>query len=471
MTVNGCGKRLRRIAGVVTLALGITAAAGGALVSGENPASGSGTRLVGPLARSGSSLVDEGNGGATVVLHGVDILATSNGPYSGGFIDPNALSTMEAWGVNFVRLEISSDAFLEQCAGESYDSSYGTDLSQAVQDLTSNGMYVLIDIHATNPGCLWGSAQESGVVPLAGYDVVSALTTLVARFGSNPLVGYEPFNEPQGCAMGVSGSAASEFIPINQEPSKACPNMAVADLAWNNPGTAVVGAVSLLGTMLGGKRYGTPGMTQLYQTIENSRPAGSPNPLVFLDANGWAAMPATFDAMDPTLTGAPNIVQVFHPYDCQDVGSGAAQCREAAPESCSVATGHVNSYLVDPATGSAWNRPVVFDEFDFPANERSYDYAVTTALGQTKLPIVMYQHGYWVNNTIAAMQGGDVAGWALYFFQNADNDSESTPYTMTLNGTTSSTPAPWAPNANAAPAVAAMQGTQLSCENPPLGFG
>ena len=456
---------------MATAVFGITVGAAGTLVSCAQVAAGAGAKLTGPLATDGTALVDEGNGGALVGLHGVDVLATSGGPYPNGFVDPSALTTLEAWGVNFVRLEISSDAYLEQCLGESYDSAYGTDLSQAVQELTSNGIFVLIDIHATNPDCLWSSGQESGVVPLPGYDVVSTMSSLVSRYGTNPLVGYEPFNEPEGCAMGTTGPAASQFVPLLSEPNRACPSAKVADLAWDNPGTAIVGGVQLLGTVVGGRRYGTPGMVQIYQTIEHSLPAGAPQPLVFLDANGWAAMPVTFDAMGPALSAATNVVQVFHPYDCQDRGSGTGECDEAAPEACSVVTSHVSSFLSDPATGRAWSKPVVFDEFDFPANERGYDYSVSTALGQAQVPIVMYQHGLWVNNAIASMQSAGVPGWALYFFQNADNDPEATPYSMTPSGTSSSTPVPWAPNANAAPAVQAMQGARLSCQNPPPGFG
>jgi hypothetical protein len=55
--------------------------------------------------------------------------------------------------------------------------------------------------------------------------------------------------------------------------------------------------------------------------------------------------------------------------------------------------------------------------------------------------------------------------------QNADIADASEPYTMTAPGISANTPTPWAPSSNDAPAVAAMQGKQLTCEEPPLGYG
>lgn len=448
----------------------VTLATASVLIAPSSIARGQSAPLVGPIAVSGSGLVDQGAGGAPVTLAGVEVPVTSNGPYPGGFVDPDALSTLQSWGANFIRLEISSDELLEECP-ENYDWNYTSELNQAVQELTADKIFVVLDIGESNPGCLWSSGQGSGAVPVPGYDVETALAQLARTYGSNPLVGYEPFNEPEACAMSTSGAGASEFVPVDTQPGGQCATEIQANLAWNNPGTVISGAANVFGLLVGGKRYDAPGMVQLYQTIEENLPSGAPPPLVFMDANGWAADASTFDAMEQPLASASNIVEVFHPYDCQDAGSGSAMCDEANPEACSTATANVDRYLADPATGAPWGRPVVFDEFDFPAGERSYDYTGSGLLGSTRLPILMYQHGYWVNNTISAMQSGGAAGWSLYYFQDADANDYQTPYSMTQPGVESDSPVPWTPNANAAPAVAAMQGAQLSCEAPPPGFG
>jgi hypothetical protein len=411
-----------------------------------------------------------------VTLQGVNIDAAGPGPYSGGFVDPKAVSTLVGWGVTFVRLAISTDQVMQQCPNEVYDPTYRLELAQAVQALTSQGILTALDIHESNPDCLWPSGQNSATVPLPGEDTAEVLASLVNQFGSNPLVAYEPFNEPEGCAKATSGLGASQFVASLSEPGGVCPNATELDLAWNNPGTVTVGGVKVLGQTIAAKAYQAPGMDSLYQTIMNNRPAGAPAPLVLLDANEWAAAGSTFDAMGAPLASASNVVFVFHPYDCQDTsspdsdGHQSAVCQDSTPESCSTVSKKVSGFMTDPATGGRWSRPVVFDEFNFPAGENGY-YTNGSGLLGSRTPILVYQHGYWVNNMIAAMHSDGAAGWSVFYFQNADVSDYQTPYGMLIPGIDASTPTPWTPNANAAPAVDAMQGATLSCEAPPLGFG
>ncbi len=445
------------------------------LVSGAPPARATGSPLVGPMAVVGSTLVDQGEGGLPVTLRGVDVLAWTSGPYAQGFIDAKAVTTLVGWGANFVRLAISADQYLHSCADETQDASYGTQLAQAVDALTSNGIYTVLDIHSSDPNCMWTSSRTSGTVPLPGEDTAAALKALVSQFGDNPLVGYEPFNEPQGCAKAATGLGASQFVPSTSDPGGMCPNATLSSLAWNNPGTVTASSMGVLGVSLGVQSYQAPGMDSLYQTIMQAVPAGAPAPLVFLDANAWASSLNTFDALGGSLATASNIVQVFHPYDCQDTsgalsdGHLSAMCQDTTPETCATTSSRIRAYMTDPATGQAWRRPVVFDEFNFPAQEDTYYARSATPLG--KVPIFLYQHGSWVNNAIAALQRQEAAGWALYYFQNADVSDYQTPYTMLVPGITPTTPPPWVANTNAAPAVSAMEGATLSCQDPPLGLG
>lgn len=468
------GRRRLIVAACVSLAVVLLL---GLLGLGPSPAVAVRAPLVGPIAVSGSTLVDQGAGGRAVTLQGVNIAATGPGPYSGGFVDPMAVSTLVGWGATFVRLEISTDQVMQACSGEVYDPTYRSELAQAVQALTSQGILTVLDIHDSNPNCLWPTAQNSGAVPLPGEDTAQVLASLANEFGSNPLVAYEPFNEPEGCAKADTGLGASQFVSYLSEPTGACPTETESNIAWSNQGTVSVGGIKVLGQTVAPKTYQAPGMDSLYQTIMNNRPAGAPAPLVFLDANGWSAATETFDAMGTPLSSASNVVLVFHPYDCQDTSSAAsdghqsAVCRDSTPESCSTVSQRVGWSMTDPATGGRWSRPVVFDEFNFPAGEDSYYTTGGGGLLGGKTPILLYQHGYWVNNMIATMQRNGTAGWSVFYFQNADVSDYQTPYGMVSPGVGPSTPTPWPANTNAAPAVNAMQGASLSCEAPPLGFG
>jgi hypothetical protein len=198
----------------------------------------------------------------------------------------------------------------------------------------------------------------------------------------------------------------------------------------------------------------------------NAVPVGDPKPLVFLNPNYFASDPWTFDNLPAPLSTATNVVQVFHPYDCQDEGGGSAICRDSTPETCDVTSQIVTHDMTDPGTGGSWSRPVVIDEFNFPANETTYQVRE----GSLLVPITVYQHGYWVNNMISAIESQGGSGWALLRYQNADVNDYDGPWSLVVPGIDKSTPTPWQPSANAAPAVASMQGQQLSCETPPFGF-
>lgn len=464
LALHGRRHLRRTVLGAVAVAglgLGTIALTTGAAVVGAQTGP-----LVGPLAVSGTSLVDTGNNDRPVVLNGVNILASDIGINNGGILDTNALQTLVGWRANFVRLEISTDSYLQQCAGETYDPNFSSELSQAVGELTAAGIYTVLDIQATNPNCMWSGPQSSTVAPLPGEDALTALSSLAKAFGSNKLVGFEPFNEPEACAEATTGPGASLFVPSYGQKDEVCSSEQLASIAWADAGTAE--SVGGLPLGLGGKSYQTPGMDELYQTIMNNTPAGN-TPLVFLDSNYFASDNASFENLGP-LASADNLVDVFHAYDCIDTSSSPsahqnANCHETNPEACNVAANNVNRWMFD-ATGAPQDRPVVFDEFNFPAGENFYQAKV----GPLDAPIHLYQHGYWVNNEIAAMQSDGSAGWAVYFFFNADQETWTSPYDVLPTGITASTPTPWPVAPDDQPAVAAMGGKQLSCESPPVGY-
>lgn len=438
------------------------------------PAGGQTAPLVGPLAASGASIVDQGAGGARVSLDGVDFMVTRDGPYTAPFVDAASISTLQGWGVHAIRLSLSSDAYLARCAGETYDPAYRNDIADAVDALTSAGIYVLLDVHASNPNCMWGGPQMSSVTALPGDDVLQTVSSLAAAYGGNRLVGFEPYNEPQGCTE-LSGTLAGQFVPSAAEPGRVCPTAQSAADAWSGAGTVHVQGRMVDGIYLGGKTYHAVGMLALYQAIMQNLPAGAPVPLVFLDANYFASDGSTFDTLPAAMQSASNLVEVFHPYDCQDTssaGSGGyqnANCNDATPETCATIADRMHQYVVDPATNAPRTHPVDFDEFNFPAGENFYQAPVGPL--HTFVPIKVYQHGYWVHNMLAAMQRAGAAGWSLFSMQNADVESWVGPYALVQDGIVASTPLPWPASDDMAPAVSAMQGQTLSCQDPPVGYG
>jgi hypothetical protein len=216
-----------------------------------------------------------------------------------GFPDAGAITTLKSWGVNFVRLALSSDLYDQTC-GESYGSSYPApgyrqDVTDAVKSLTSAGIYVTILLYTSNPSCkLSGGPNTSGAAPMPGKDAVPFWQAIATEFAHNPLVGFEPWNEPEVCATGAS---TAEPVTLTCSESD-------LDAGWTKN----------LTMKAGGKTYADVGMERMYQVIRKAAPSS----LVFLDANGWAAQTETFDHLPTDIARSTQVVDVLHPYDCQD---------------------------------------------------------------------------------------------------------------------------------------------------------
>jgi hypothetical protein len=415
--------------------------------------------LVGPLAVSGRRIVDEGQGGVPVLLQGVtfDGPAWLRGqPSFGGFPDAGAIATLRAWGVNFVRLGLSSDLYTQRC-GEDYaasfpDPGYAQDVTDAVNELTGHGMYVLIELYSSNPGCLFPGPVASNMgAPMPGQDAMPFWQAMATEFGANPLVGFEPWNEPQVCAQGTGA------VPFSARCSQTD-----AETGWADNLEMATGTTS----------YPDSGMDQLFGVIH----AAAPTSLVFLDANGFATTPTTFDSLPSDMATSAQIVYAIHPYDCQDTstaasgGRSSARCQEQAPEACATIERHLARVLDDPATRGPMARPVDITEIGFPEFEAEY-VAPRHAHGKVVASeIRLYDRGTFINNFIATAQAlGD--GFALFAFGNADTGSDwNGPYGLVRKPIRPGDAGPWPPSADGAPLQAVGTGTTLSCQNPPFGY-
>ncbi|HVW79761.1 MAG TPA: cellulase family glycosylhydrolase [Mycobacteriales bacterium] len=419
-------------------------------------------RLVGPLAVSGRKIVDTGQGRTPVLLQGVMFdgpgwLKGQPSYDANGFPDAGAITTLKAWGVNFVRLALSSDIYDQRChedyAGSYPAPGYRQDVTNSIHALTSAGMYVEILLYTSNPSCKLGGPNTSGLAPMPGQDAVAFWQAMAKQFGSNPLVGFAPWNEPEVCATGASTA----------EPVTATCSQSDLDAGW---------ARSL--TMKADISYPDVGMDRMFQIIHKAAPSS----LVFLDANGWAAQPETYASLPADMAASHQLVDVLHPYDCQDrtpAGKTAKQtttaiCVNPAPELCSTIAPRLSSFDSDLYTHVRLSQPVVYDEVGFPEGEQLYE-APRKSLGRTvESPIKLYQHGLYLNNFIASAQARG-EGFAVFTFNDSDTgDSWNGPYLLTKQPVAPGDPGPWPASADGAVVKRAGTGAALTCKSPPSGF-
>ncbi|HEX3898544.1 MAG TPA: cellulase family glycosylhydrolase [Mycobacteriales bacterium] len=417
--------------------------------------------LVGPLAVSGRTIIDQGQSDVPVLLQGAMFegpgwLAGQSDYNSLGFPDAGAINTLEAWGVNFVRLTLSSDAWDQKC-NENYLASYPApgyqnDVKRTVTTLTEAGIYVVLDLYTSNPDCKLPGPSVSGDVPLPGQDAGEFWQEVSAAFGGNPLVGFEPWNEPEICA--TSPETAKPVGTIS-----AC-SAANLEAGWANSLLVKTKSIS----------YVDLGMREMYRLIHR----GAPKSLIFLDANGWASETATYQDMPKVMARSKQLVYAMHPYDCQDKSKAGADslaaCRDENPEACSTIQQRVVNSDSDRTSGQRLSRPVVFDEIGFPEGEQAY-YAPGTVNGTAGYyPVNLVQRGLYLYNFIAQAQArGD--GFAVFTFNDADNgDPWNGPYLLVKRPVSPGDAGPWHPSPDGTVLYEAGTGNQLTCQDPPTGY-
>jgi hypothetical protein len=417
--------------------------------------------LVGPLAVSGRTIIDQGQSGVPVLLQGAMFegpgwLAGQSDYNTIGFPDAGAINTLEAWGVNFVRLTLSADAWDQRC-NENYLGSYPApgyqnDVKSAVSTLTSAGIYVVLDLYTSNPDCKLDGPGISGDAPMPGQDAVEFWQQVAADFGGNPLVGFEPWNEPEICADS----------PETAKPVGTVSACSQANLAAGWAKNLIVKTKQI--------SYTDVGMTEMYRLIHRAAPAS----LIFLDPNGWASETSTFQSMPRALDRSRQLVYAMHPYDCQDkskVGADAlAACRDETPEACTTIEARIQSSDSSRTTGRRLDRPVVFDEIGFPEGEQAY-YAPGTVNGTASYyPLNLVQRGLYLYNFIADAQArGD--GFAVFTFNDADTgDTWNGPYLLVKRPVSPGDVGPWHPSPDGTVLYEAGTGPQLTCQDPPTGY-
>lgn len=342
------------------------------MTTGVSSAAVAVTESFGALHTSGTQVLDSNV--KQVFFRGINMEPSAPDPYLvNEFPEPSFYDTAQGWGANFVRAFLNSDQWQQSCptgrpdgsaatSSVNYDSYYQTAFEEYVRAATERGMFVLITLGAAprftcDPG---GSvAQIMADRDTGKSDDSSTFWKSVANtFKDNPLVGFEPYNEPH---------IASSDIPTGSTET--------TDSVWLNGGLVDNGT------------WTAAGMQEMYDAIRST----GANNLVFVDGPNWADTPPAYLVSSPASathsTDAPafNIVYVVHYYSCPNpnTASGATN-----PYSCSsgITPPDPNGISCPSATNppswdnpagnlqqwvtwrAANNVPVMEDEFGWPSH-------------------------------------------------------------------------------------------------------
>lgn len=256
-----------------------------------------------PMATRGNQIVDAN--GRPVVLRGVQLTRTH---YSTAEIPNDAvIAGIRRWRANFVRVPMNEALWLNTCTTgtPSNDPGYPAAIDALVDSITSRGMVAMLTL-SFNTITPCGTSKPQ---PMADATYGAPFwQQLAARYGSNPLVVFDLYNEPHD----MSDSTWLRGGPVT----------------WN--GTTFIAA----------------GMQQLYDTVR----AEAPTSLVFTGGQGWASRPST------TKVAGTNIVLSAHAYTCP----------EHPPPGCPRPNPYDPSQLLDRWNTVGATSPVMITEFGWP---------------------------------------------------------------------------------------------------------
>lgn len=254
-----------------------------------------GRPVVGPLTTVGNTVRDAQGPLVLRGLHrsGLESLGSAPSAYE--------MSQARRWGANTVRLSVAGPAYtVGNCA---YDPAYAAKVNDAVATITGAGLVALFDLHTSSPVC--GGALRRQL--MADTSMLAFWDQAARRFGANPLVAFDLFNEPHG----------------------------ISDAVWLRGGPVSVNGIT----------YTAVGMQQMYDTV---RKAGAQN-LVVVSGNDFATrLPAT------RVKGV-NIVYGVHAYTCP-----------ATPTDCTANPFDPSQILASWVAPSA-TVPVMVSEFGYPS--------------------------------------------------------------------------------------------------------
>ncbi|MCU1451637.1 MAG: cellulose-binding family [Acidimicrobiales bacterium] len=299
-----------------------------------SPAQGAAT-LAAPLHTSGNQILDAT--GAPVRMRGLNRDGLEMNSDGGGNLDDNEFAHAREWGANVVRVPLNEDFWTQLCPTTSYDRAYQGRVDALVNSVTSRGMIAVLAL-ARNPRFVCDPNSNAAQKMASSPGSLIFWRSVATRYKNNPLVAFEPYNEPHNISDDVwlNGGPVSDF-PLN----------------WQ-----------------------AAGMQQMYATI---RGTGAQN-LVFVSGISWSAAPPK------KVVAGNDIVYGMHVYTCP----------VAAPPKCVQPTQvgpfgllWVNVAPVDPYDPTAildrWTtfaatHPVAITEFGWPSpDDGTYNANVVAA--------------------------------------------------------------------------------------------
>jgi hypothetical protein len=136
--------------------------------------------------------------GQPIIVRGVDRSGTEYPCIQGwgtidGPADQASVSAMLAWHVNAVRVPLNEDCWLGINGAAVGGLAYQQAIEQYAALLTTNGLYVIVDLHWSAPG----TTKSTGQQPMADADHAPAFWSSVASaFKANGNVLFDLYNEP-----------------------------------------------------------------------------------------------------------------------------------------------------------------------------------------------------------------------------------------------------------------------------------
>ncbi|HJT25182.1 MAG TPA: cellulase family glycosylhydrolase, partial [bacterium] len=192
--------------------------------------------------------------GCNVLLKGVNVdglefSSTGEGPSGGNGGNTLAVAQMAVtgWHSNIIRLPLNQDYWFG-CQGAN-QSNYQNIISGIVSYCSSQGVYVILDLHwsgtsssATAPcGSGWGGA--TGQQPMADQNAVTFWSSVAAAYANNSAVLFDLYNEPFDSGNDNISPPVTDTNGYN---------------TWLNGGT------------LSGASFSTPGMQKLLNAVRTT---------------------------------------------------------------------------------------------------------------------------------------------------------------------------------------------------------
>ncbi|HEX7664285.1 MAG TPA: cellulase family glycosylhydrolase [Polyangiaceae bacterium] len=135
--------------------------------------------------------------GKTVQFHGVDRSGTEDTcDYGDAFdvpVDQAAVDKIKSWNANAVRVPLNEDCWFGINGVTTGGAAYKSAIATYVDLLSSNGLYVILDLHWAAPG----TQKAQGQLGMADADHSPQFWTEIATtYGNRPNIVFDLFNEP-----------------------------------------------------------------------------------------------------------------------------------------------------------------------------------------------------------------------------------------------------------------------------------